>query len=62
MTVILGQKKYKELYRKLMQIMAETEEGSIRFYSVCENCEGKIRTIGQIAEHIEQAAEEVIVI
>lgn len=58
----LGQKKYKELYRKLMQLMAETEEGSIRFYSVCENCEGKIRTIGQIAEHIEQVAEEVIVI
>ena len=58
----LSEKKYKELYGKLMQLMAGVEEGSIRFYSLCGNCEGKIRTIGQTAGHTEQVLEEVIVI
>lgn len=34
----LNDKKYRELYRKLMELMEGTEEGSIRFYSVCGNC------------------------
>lgn len=58
----LSEKKYMELYGKLMQLMAGVEEGSIRFYSLCGNCEGKIRTIGQTAGHTEQVLEEVIVI
>lgn len=58
----LTEKKYKEMYRKLMQLMADAEEGSIRFYSICGNCEEKIRTIGEITGQTEQAAEQVIVI
>lgn len=58
----LSEKKYKELYGKLMQLMTGVEKGSIRFYSLCGNCEGKIRTIGQTAGHTEQVLEEVIVI
>ena len=58
----LSEKKYKELYGKLMQLMTGVEEGSIRFYSLCGNCERKIRTIGQTAGHTEQVLEEVIVI
>ena len=30
----LTEKKYKEMYRKLMQLMADEEEGSIRIYSI----------------------------
>ena len=58
----LTEKKYKEMYRKLMQLMTDEEEGSIRIYSVCGNCEGKIRTIGEISGQPEQSAEHVIVI
>lgn len=58
----LGEKKYKEMYGKLLALMADIEDGSIRFYRVCANCERKIRTIGQIAAQTEKLAEEVIVI
>ena len=58
----LTEKKYKEMYRKLMQLMTDEEDGSIRIYSVCGNCEGKIRMIGEISGLPEQSAEHVIVI
>lgn len=58
----LTEKKYKEMYRKLMQLMTDEEDGSFRIYSVCGNCEGKIRTIGEISGLPEQSAEHVIVI
>ena len=58
----LTEKKYREMYRKLMQLMTDKEDGSIRIYSVCENCEGKIRTIGGIPSQPEHSAEHVIVI
>lgn len=58
----LNDKKYRELYRKLMELMEGTEEGSIRFYSVCGNCEGRIHTIGQITLQSEQLTEKVIVV
>ena len=58
----LTEKKYKEMYRKLMQLMTDEEDGSIRIYSICGNCEGKIRTIGEIPSQPERSAEHVIVI
>lgn len=58
----LTEKKYQELYRKLMQMMIETEAGSIRFYSICGTCEEKIRTIGEIPTRIGQSEDSVIVI
>ena len=58
----LGEKKYKEMYSRLMELMSGEEEGSIRMYSVCGNCESKIRTIGQIDASAEQIMEDVIVI
>ena len=58
----LTEKKYKEMYRKLMQLMTDEEEGSIRIYSICGNCEEKICTIGEISGQMEQSAEHVIVI
>lgn len=58
----LTEKKYKEMYRKLIQLMTDEEDGSIRIYSICGNCEGKIRTIGAIPSQPERSAEHVIVI
>ena len=58
----LTEKKYKELFGKLLELMAGAKEGSIRFYSICGNCEDKILTIGQVASMTEQATAPVIVI
>lgn len=58
----LGEKKFRELYGRLMTLMAGAEDGSIRFYFICGNCQQKICTIGQITAKAEQTAESVIVI
>lgn len=58
----LSEKKYKELYAALLNITGDMEDGSIRFYNICGNCEGKIRTIGQITAKKTEIAEKIIVI
>ena len=45
-----------------MKLMEGAEDGIMRLYSVCGNCEGKIRTIGEPDLKTEQLAEEVIVV
>lgn len=58
----LNEKKYKEMYGKLLELMAGAKEGNIRLYSLCENCLSKICTIGQPAEEAERIQKDVIVI
>ena len=58
----LTEKEYTELYRKLMKLMENVEEGNIRFYPICGTCEKKIRTIGQPNVEIQMLKEEVIVV
>lgn len=55
------ERRIRALYSRLMEMMAE-EEGSIRFYPVCANCENKIRTIGHVPEQIEQITQQVIIV
>lgn len=58
----IGERKYMELYSKLMELMTGIEEGNIRFYFICGKCENKIKTIGEIPMQIKQRTEKVIVI
>lgn len=58
----LSEKKCRELYSRLMELMLNEKEGNIRFYFICGNCERKIRIIGQPDQKSELAAKEVIVI
>lgn len=59
---ILNEKKYHELYRKLAELTADMSDGSIRFYYICGNCEGKISEIGQISAQRKQMSEELIIV
>lgn len=58
----LDEQKYKELYGKLAKQTQNMTEGSIRFYTICGRCEGKIQTIGQISAKYEPITENIIVI
>ncbi|MBQ9443435.1 MAG: CRISPR-associated endonuclease Cas2 [Lachnospiraceae bacterium] len=42
----INQKQCDKLYAKLAKLMADEEEGNIRIYTVCANCEAKLATIG----------------
>ncbi len=42
----IGKQKMLELYAKLICLMQDEEEGSIRIYRICTNCEEQIHTIG----------------
>lgn len=59
----INHKKYEELYNKLRKMMADAEEeGNIRFYYICGNCEEKIHTIGKIPIELKKLMENVIVV
>ena len=38
--------RFEILYGELLELMQEEEQGSIRIYSLCENCRKKITEIG----------------
>ena len=42
----ISQKRFEELYEKLVLLMADAGEGSIRFYSLCGKCEKVIQELG----------------
>lgn len=52
--------RYKELYQKMLKLTEEMEDGNIRFYPLCKNCEGRIATIGEAPVRVED--EEVVII
>lgn len=43
----LTEKRFLKLYAEIFQMTEQLEEGSVRFYSLCKNCEDKIVTIGK---------------
>lgn len=43
----ISTKKYEALYRELLKIMLNDEDGSIRCYNLCANCVGKFAVIGK---------------
>lgn len=51
---------YQELYQKLADLVAEDEEGSVRFYFLCERCSSKVTVMGMKEEEPEN--EDVLVI
>lgn len=57
----ISAKRYRELYGKLIKETAQMQEGSIRFYDICENCMQKIRVIGN-TKTSDEKEDDVIVI
>lgn len=58
----LTDKRFQKLYREVFKLTDGKSEGSVRFYSVCANCEEKIVTIGKPISELSKLQEDVIVI
>lgn len=58
----LDKARYKEIYAKLLRLMDGVEEGSIRCYEICQNCQKRIRVIGVEKPLNKYRGEKVIVI
>ena len=58
----LAEKRYRELYEKLLALTEGMEDGNICFYHVCKNCEGKKCVIGIPPSPCHFPKEDVIVI
>lgn len=58
----LTRTRYGKLFKRLSELMLEEEEGSVRIYEICANCEKKIVTIGIADGKRDFEDEEVVVI
>lgn len=56
----IDQRKLNELYERLVNLMSDVEDGNIRIYSICRNCEEKLVTIGIAENNVKE--DDVIVI
>ncbi|MDO4340868.1 MAG: CRISPR-associated endonuclease Cas2 [Eubacteriales bacterium] len=58
----LTEKRFKKLYKEVFQLTEKESEGSVRFYFLCQSCEGKIITIGKPLNTLEIMKKDVIII
>ena len=42
----LDKKRYRELYKKLLKLMENCDQGNIRIYSLCSACSDNVEVIG----------------
>ena len=52
----------KEVYAKMVNLMKEVEDGSVRFYELCQNCEHKVHVIGCDHREEKYSREDVIIL
>lgn len=57
----LTEKRYEELYGKLLELTDGMEDGSICFYYICKNCEGKRQIIG-VPENMDRFMQEEVIV
>ena len=58
----LTDKRFQKLYKEIFQLTSGKSDGSVRFYSICKNCEDKIVTIGKPFNELKMLQSEVIII
>ncbi len=58
----ITQKQYDKLYSELAKLMRDEEEGNIRFYNICANCDAKTAIIGVKNQAMKQGEEEFFII
>lgn len=58
----LTEKRFQKMYREIFQLTEKECEGSVRFYTLCKNCEGKTVTIGKPLGQLAQMRKDVIII
>lgn len=57
----IQQKSFEELYIRLALLMADADEGSIRFYHLCGKCEQKIQELGLSKDNAVDLEDTVII-
>lgn len=58
----LTEKRFRKLYSEVFNLTVEEESGSVRFYTLCANCEKKVVTIGKPLHQLEELQVDVIVL
>ena len=58
----LTDKRFQKLYKEIFQLTSGKSDGSVRFYSICKNCEDKIVTIGKPLNELKMLQSEAIII
>ena len=58
----ISRKQYDRLYSELAKLMMDEDEGNIRVYTVCANCEAKLATIGIKSESVSIGEEALFII
>ena len=58
----LTDKRFQKLYKEIFKLTSGKSDGSVRFYSICKNCEDKIVTIGKPLNELKMLQSEVIII
>ena len=58
----ISKARYKEMYRELLSLMNDEEEGNIRIYDLCRKCSESTVVIGINNKESSEEDEEVIVI
>lgn len=58
----LSKERFGTLYRELLALMKEEEEGNIRIYKLCKKCKDAISVIGIKEESESEEQEDVIVV
>lgn len=58
----ISKKQMEQLYEKLVPIMQKEQEGNIRIYQLCANCEARIKTIGVKNAGMTKEEEELFII
>lgn len=57
----ISQKQFDELYAKLVQLMVDADEDSIRFYHLCGKCESEIQELGLQKDNVSDLEDTVII-
>ena len=57
----ISQKSFEELYKRLALLMADTDDGSIRFYHLCGKCEREIQELGLPKDDVSDLEDTVII-
>lgn len=58
----LTERRFHKLYQEIFELVEGETEGSVRFYTICKNCEGKIVTIGKPINELSVLQSQVIVV
>ncbi len=58
----ISQDRFDTMYSRLASLMESEENGNIRFYNVCLNCEAKIATIGVASDSMVKAEQDLFII